>query len=210
MKVSAVKKPLDAQIDTSQEDNLQIYLRLLEKWQPKINLVSGQQDVNSYWERHFVDSAQLAALVNTNDKTCVDLGSGGGFPGLVLAITTDLHVTLIESDQRKCSFLRTVSRETNANTEVVNSRIEGVEPMQSCPDIITARALAPLLELLNYCFILFPAMSKAHTRLLFLKGAQWESEIKDAQKHYKFEFKKHQSVTHNEAQVLEISSVRPI
>lgn len=203
-------KPLEIQPGSEQESKLQTYLRLLEKWQPKINLVSGQQDINSYWERHFVDSAQLASLVRTSDQTCVDLGSGGGFPGLVLAMTTGLRITLIESDQRKCSFLRTVSRETNTSVEVVNARIESVEPAQACPDIITARALAPLSELISYCFILFPALDEAHTRLLFMKGAQWQNEVNEARKSYKFELSAHQSVTHNEAQILEISDIKPI
>ena len=125
-------------------NRLKTYLSLLEKWQPKINLISNNT-LDIAWDRHFEDSLQLLNILPEGEKTLFDLGSGAGFPGLVLAIAReDLNVHLVESDQKKCSFLKTVSRETKTPVEIHNSRIETVS-RETSPDIVTARALASLV-----------------------------------------------------------------
>ena len=111
-------------------DRLSIYANLLEKWNPRINLVS-RSTLDDLWSRHIVDSAQLFELAPVTAKHWVDLGSGGGFPGLVIAILAkelrpELEVVLVESDQRKCAFLRTVSRETNCGAVVHSKRVEEI------------------------------------------------------------------------------------
>jgi 16S rRNA (guanine527-N7)-methyltransferase len=132
--------------DVSREtiQSLRVYANLLEKWNKTINLVS-KSTINHMWERHFLDSAQLWPHIPENAKTLVDIGSGAGFAGLVLAIigkekNPNLRVVLIESDTRKCAFMRNVSRETNINVEIITKRIEEVDDLKA--DVVTARALA--------------------------------------------------------------------
>ena len=129
------------------EAELVIYETLLRKWQAKINLV-GPSTLDQIWWRHFADSAQLLAFA-TDARMWVDLGSGGGFPGLVLALllkkTANAEVTLVESDSRKAAFLREVSRETSAPAVVLNQRMEALDIIR--PDVVTSRALAPVASL---------------------------------------------------------------
>ena len=129
------------------EAELGIYETLLRRWQAKINLV-GPSTLDQIWWRHFADSAQLPAFA-PDARRWVDLGSGGGFPGLVLALLLkkigNAEVTLVESDSRKAAFLREVSRETSAPAVVVNKRMEALDIAR--PDIVTSRALAPVVSL---------------------------------------------------------------
>lgn len=185
------------------QERLAIYADLLLKWSPKINLVSPAS-LSDAETRHFDDSLQVASLCPPGAKTWVDLGSGGGFPGAVVAIAlreSGLVVTLIESDQRKATFLRTVSRETKTPFNVVANRIEDVEPL-GC-DVISARALAPLDDLLSYTDRHLSADGTA----FFMKGGTWRNEITDAQKKWRFTCEAHRSVTHPDAAVLEIGGL---
>ena len=185
------------------QERLDIYLELLRKWSPKINLVS-QDSLKDAAKRHFGDSLQVASLCPINAKTWVDLGSGGGFPGAVVAIALgeqDIDITLIESDQRKATFLRTVSRETKTPFVVIAERIENVPPMKS--DVISARALAPLEELLG-----FAERHLAPTGVaFFMKGSSWRTEVDAAQKKWRFTCEAHTSVTHPDAAILEIGGL---
>lgn len=185
------------------KERLDIYLELLRKWSPKINLVS-QESLKDAGNRHFDDSLQVASLCPKDAKSWVDLGSGGGFPGAVVAIALgdrDIDVTLIESDQRKATFLRTVSRETKTPFAVIAERIENVPPMKS--DVISARALAPLEELLG-----FAEQHLAPTGVaFFMKGESWRAEVDAAQKKWRFACKAHTSVTHPDAAILEIGGL---
>ena len=148
------------------EAELEIYERLLRKWQVKINLV-GPSTLDQIWWRHFADSAQLLAFA-TDARMWVDLGSGGGFPGLVLALllkkTANAEVTLVESDSRKAAFLREVSRETSAPAVVLNQRMEALDIAR--PDVVTSRALAPVATLAE---TIRPWLDKGTTGL-FLAG----------------------------------------
>lgn len=185
------------------KERLDIYLELLRKWSPKINLVS-QESLKDAGNRHFDDSLQVASLCPKDAKSWVDLGSGGGFPGAVVAIALgdrDIDVTLIESDQRKATFLRTVSRETKTPFAVIAERIENVPPMKS--DVISARALAPLEELLG-----FAEQHLAPTGVaFFMKGESWRAEVDAAQKKWRYACKAHTSVTHPDAAILEIGGL---
>jgi 16S rRNA (guanine527-N7)-methyltransferase len=186
-----------------QQDKLQHYLVLLNKWQKSINLVS-KNSLEGAWKRHILDSAQLSPHIPA-DKKVMDIGSGAGFPGLVLAIIRpDLEISLLESDERKCVFLRTVSRETNTRVTIYNERIEnytGVMPY----DFITARALASLNDLLNYAISFYqknPALE-----LLFLKGAHSSTEISEAKRSFSFIYKEYVSQTDYKARLLHITCV---
>jgi 16S rRNA (guanine527-N7)-methyltransferase len=178
------------------------YAELLALWQPKINLV-GPKTIPELWSRHFLDSAQLLPLV-TGAARLADLGSGGGFPGLVLAILTGCETHLVESDQRKAIFLREVSRETSAPVTVHTSRAETLEPLAA--DIVTARALAPLAELLPLAYRHIGPGGRA----VFLKGAGWQAEVAAAREQgWMFHVKHFPSVTSAEAAILELSDIRP-
>ncbi len=154
---------------------LRTYLALLEKWQPRINLV-GAATLRDPWRRHFLDSAQLAPLLPESTRTLVDLGSGAGFPGLVLAILGVPDVHLIESDHRKVAFLREVAAATATKIVLHPARIEAVPPISA--DAVTARALAPLASLVEYALPFLGPKGLC----LFLKGKQAEQEVAESQR----------------------------
>ena len=188
---------------------LQIYKTLLLKWAKVINLVSPStlSDADS---RHFIDSIQLVELIPVGTKELMDIGSGAGFPGLVIAIERpDIKVHLVESDTKKCSFLSTISRETNTPVVIHNCRVEAVDKVgQVNPDVITARALASLNELL----VMTAAWWLKNGELTFIlpKGIKAQEEIKEAQKSYRFQLKMVPSKTDDKAKILIIAQVEKL
>jgi 16S rRNA (guanine527-N7)-methyltransferase len=171
----AEEVPSPETLDVSRETlaRLERYVALLREWNPRVNLVS-RLSLEDAWRRHVLDSAQLAALIPREAKRLVDLGSGAGFPGLVLAILGLPEVHLIESDGRKCAFLREAARVTATAVTVHNRRIETMAPLPA--DVVTARALAPLPELLD----LAVPFLQPHTICVFLKGKNAAEELRDA------------------------------
>ena len=161
-----------AKLDVSRETmgKLESYVALVEKWQPRVNLVSPAS-LPDIWTRHIWDSAQLATYIQGGSPRLVDVGSGAGFPGLVLAMLTDAECHLVESDQKKAIFLRTVIRECGLTAKVHNHRVENLLCLEAA--IITVRALAPLDRLLP----LLATQLRPGTRCLFLKGEQVEAEL---------------------------------
>jgi 16S rRNA (guanine527-N7)-methyltransferase len=149
---------------------LRRFAELLLRWNATLNLIAAR-DADVVWERHIADSLQLVPLMAQGIERAVDLGTGGGFPGLVLAIATGVRFDLIESDRRKASFLRTAILETGAPASVHNFRIEDAT-VPSAP-LVTARALAPLPRLLPMA-ARFLADDGA---CLFLKGGKVEDEL---------------------------------
>lgn len=188
-------------------ERLKIYELLLHKWTSKINLVSpgSLQDV---WVRHFEDSRQIHDVAPTSGKWC-DLGSGGGFPVMVVAILSrtecpDREFSLIESDQRKAAFLRTVARETGVNCQVFADRIENLAPLQA--DILTARGLAHLDKLLEY--------AHRHMRsdgvAILPKGKTWQAELETARTKWSFSCQSVTSRTEPTAAILKISGIKRV
>lgn len=188
-------------------DKLKTYERLLKEWQEKMNLVS-RHTLDTAWERHFEDSLQLLPLIPDHVKTIFDLGSGAGFPGLVFAIARpDIKVHLVESTGKKCQFLSAVSRETGAGVIVHNDRIEAVSrETKAMPDMISARALANLSLLLDYCAPWIKRNPKLI--LLFPKGENWAQEVEEARKNWNFTLDTHNSVTEPSAKILLLSAVK--
>lgn len=182
-------------------DRLCAYADLLVKWQARINLV-GRSTVGDLWRRHMLDSAQLWPLLPTPTRTLVDLGSGAGFPGLVLAIMGVPDVHLVESDVRKGAFLREVARVTGAAVTVHSQRIEALEPFAA--DVVTARALAPVAQLLDYAA---PFLGP-HSQCLFLKGQNVASELTDAHKMWNMTVDSTPSKSDSAAAILRLSEVR--
>lgn len=194
-------------LDVSREtlDQLHRLVALLAKWNPVINLVS-KSSLNAAWPRHIQDSAQLFALAPMTAEVWADLGSGGGFPGLVIAVLAkelrpQMVVHLVESDQRKATFLRQAVSALGVNAKVHAERIEKVPPIGA--DIVSARALATLDSLCGF----------AHHHLadggtaLFPKGANHTAEIPEAQKHWTMHLTPVPSKTEPGAVVLKIEGL---
>jgi 16S rRNA (guanine527-N7)-methyltransferase len=159
---------------------LETFAELLLLWNRKLNLV-GRGTVDDLWRRHILDSAQLHPLLPPTARNLVDLGSGAGFPGLILAILGGPTVHLTESDQRKCAFLREAVRVTGCAATVHAVRIEAAPAIAG--DIVTARALAPLGKLLD---LAEPFLAPT-TRCLFLKGRLAAEELTAARKEWKMD-----------------------
>ncbi len=170
-------------------EKLETYAALLKQWQKAVQLVAPST-LDGVWQRHLADSAQLLALAPAGWKTWLDLGSGAGFPGLVIAVLMasepDKRVTLVESDTRKAAFLGEVARKTGVTVDIVPGRIESssTHARVGQVDIISARALAPLDRLLS----LTSGFWTPATVGLFLKGRAAQSEVATAQAYWRFEF----------------------
>jgi len=165
------------------------------------NLISAAT-IDPLWERHILDSAQLLPLIPKDAKTLVDLGSGGGFPGLVLAaLRPNLDVTLIESDARKGAFLGEAGRRMGLKNQpkVIISRIETTPSVNA--DVVTARALAPLGQLLAWA-----APHRSDTAIcLFHKGKGWQAELNEAMKEWDIQSQPFSSVTDRDAVLLRVA-----
>ncbi len=185
-------------------EDLRLFHDLLLKWNPKINLVS-KSSIDDLWFRHIWDSAQLVEFC-TEAENWVDIGSGGGFPALVVAICAkhsmpDRRVTMVESDVRKGAFLRTVVRELGLNAKILTQRVETVPALAA--DVLSARALTELPGLL--------AFAERHLHpdgtALFLKGETWEKEVQSARDSWSFTINAHRSKTNEAAAILEIKEI---
>lgn len=198
---------------------LTTYAALLAQWQKAVNLVAPST-LNDVWRRHFADSAQLLALAPSHPAAWLDLGSGAGFPGLVVAILlagrsrptapespgnhdcpgnqddngeAAVRVTLVESDQRKAAFLREVARQTGVTVDILAIRIENLATRFKLPrgGVVSARALASLTGLLR---LASPCLSGGSVGL-FLKGREAESEVAEARRAWRFDARLVPSVT---------------
>lgn len=194
--------------DVSREtfERLECYASMLERWNRKINLV-GATTIGDLWSRHILDSLQLLPLAPSGERLWADLGSGGGLPGVVLAIRAkeqapQARFVFVEADQRKAAFLRSVNRELELGASVISTRLEALDPLGA--DCITARALAPLKDLLEYmmrhgargCVGLFP------------KGERAEGEIAEALEGWSFTCERFPSATARKSLVLRIGDLK--
>jgi 16S rRNA (guanine527-N7)-methyltransferase len=189
--------------DVSRESlqQLRLYVDLLLHWQKRINLI-GPSTTEDIWTRHIVDSLQLLPLIPPGIRQLVDLGSGAGLPGLVLAIASSLPAVLVESNDKKSAFLREAIRQTGVQASVATCRIEDVEPM-SGSTLLTARALAPLSKLFELSQQLFQPDAVA----LFHNGQDVDKELAEARKSWTFTARKHKSMTDPRGIILEIADV---
>ncbi len=191
-------------------EKLEIYETLLKRWQKTINLVAPST-LNEIWHRHFADSAQLWPYRPPNAKVWIDLGSGAGFPGLVLAIMASeiggtSHI-LVESDSRKASFLREVARATGVAVDILCMRIENPETHAKIgvADCVTARALAPLSRLVEIAAPYFVSSTLG----MFLKGRDVATEIENAAQDWQFAFELIPSVTEEGGRVVLLKALKP-
>lgn len=188
---------------------LETYEALLKRWQKTINLVAPST-LNDIWHRHFADSAQVWGLRPAESKHWLDIGSGAGFPGLVLAImaaeTGQTRHTLIESDSRKAAFVREVARATGVAVDILCTRIESREiPAKvGSVDCVTARALAPLPKLLGLAAPYFAS----NTTGFFLKGREVAAENEDAMRTWNYVAELHPSVTDQQGRVVVVRALK--
>jgi 16S rRNA (guanine527-N7)-methyltransferase len=187
------------------EAQLAAFAALVTRWNPTINLIAASTlpDIET---RHISDSAQLLPLAPPGWTHWADLGSGAGFPGIVIAILArdslpDTRVTLVESDQRKATFLRTAIRTLDLRAQVLATRAEAAPPLQA--DVLSARALAPLAQLLPLAHRHLTPLGRA----LFPKGRRAASEIPDARHDWNFTLTEHTSQTDPEGRIFQIEGI---
>jgi 16S rRNA (guanine527-N7)-methyltransferase len=194
---------LGEQLHVSREtlERLTVYLELLRRWQRAVNLV-GRGTLADPWRRHVLDCAQLAPHVPAGAATVVDLGSGAGFPGMVLSIMGLRGIHLVESDRRKAQFLREVARATGASVQVHAERIERMRGWSA--DVVTARALAPLPRLL----VLAERFMTSDSVCLFLKGRSGARELTEARITWHMEAEMFPSRSEPTGMVLQLRGIR--
>jgi len=192
--------------DVSREtlDRLKAFVSHLAQWQSKLNLI-GASEIDHIWDRHILDCAQLNPIIKPIRGPKLDLGSGAGFPGMVLAILGVGGFSLIESNTRKCVFLRQAARLTETSVEIFEGRVEdynSTEPAQ----VITARALASLDKLI--------AMAHPHLAAdgvcVFLKGQNFKQELTDSRKRWHINAETHPSENDSSGRILIIKGLEPI
>ena len=188
--------------DVSREtiEKLEAYVSLLQQWQKHINLVSPTT-LGDSWSRHILDSVQIFPLLPSPDAVIADVGCGAGFPGLVLSILGCRQVHLIESDQRKCAFLREVARITGARPNVHPARAETLILPEV--DVFTSRACGSLGKLLN----MLGSKCQKNTICLFHKGKNYTKELEDA-RGWRFDLSVHPSRIEEGSVVLELTHIR--
>jgi len=184
---------------------LKIFVSLLDDWNARHNLVS-RASLADVWRRHILDSAQLIDFVPDAASKLVDLGSGAGFPGLILGVLlqgrSDFHIVLYEATRKKCQFLAAAAERIGINVEVRNSRIEDAPP--EIFDLVTARACAPLPRLLLYAH----RFQGPRTRNLFLKGQNVGSELTEAHRYWKMSVEKYPSRSDPSGTVMVVECLR--
>jgi 16S rRNA (guanine527-N7)-methyltransferase len=226
--IRQISTPADfaAVFDVSREtlDRLAIYEALLRQWQKAVNLVAPST-LDAVWHRHFADSAQIVRQAS-HARSWTDLGSGAGFPGLVVAIlladpqlqsspsplrggepAPAFHVTLIESDSRKCAFLREAARKTGITVDILSTRIEqaATHTNLESPEVVSARALAPLDRLLGLAAPLFTPSTVG----VFLKGRDAAAEVETAAKAWTFAVEMVPSITEASGRVVVVRNLQP-
>ena len=198
---------LQAALNVSRETlaRLKAYAATLAEWNARHNLVS-RQSLDDVWLRHIYDSAQLYPLIPPEAESLVDLGSGAGFPGLVLAILLAdrpaFRTVLYEATRKKCEFLALVAARTGVQAEIRNERIEDAQPEPF--DVVTARAVAPLAKLLAYA----QPFQSPRTLNLFLKGQSVGAELTLAHKSWRMRVARHPSRSHPSGLILAIRELR--
>ena len=188
-------------------EKFMIFNETLIKWQKSINLVSNSS-LKHIWTRHFLDSAQLYNFTREVNGNILDMGSGAGFPGIILAMMGNENINVVEADQRKCTFMREVARLSNINLKIHNCRIEDLKFIN--PELIISRALAPLKKLIEYVenhIYKNNLGTKITPNMLFLKGKLYNEELNELKKVRKFEFKVYPSITDEYGKIIFINNL---
>jgi len=208
--VQAGRDAFQDRMNVSREtmERLDIYEALLKKWNPAINLV-GKSTLDDVWTRHFLDSAQVFEIGGRQTGHWVDIGTGGGFPGVVVAAMAvdaapKMQFTFVDSDLRKATFLRTVTRELGLNATTYAERIEALPPLNA--DILSARALAPLSKLLGYAALHL----KPDGRTIFMKGGSFRNEVTESLEKWSYRSDEYSSFTDGSSVILSCGEIRRV
>lgn len=183
------------------------FAELLKVWNQKMNLVS-RNSLEDLWKRHILDSVQLINYISPQVKNLLDIGSGAGFPAIILAIllqekNPETKITLVESITKKTVYLNDVREKLGlSNVKVINSRVENINLPK--PNLITARAVAALDVLCGYV----SKIGNNNTESLFLKGKSYKDEIAEAEKHWKFDLEVFPNKYSDEGVILKLSNLR--
>lgn len=208
MKASQYDVPSWLDVSRETVEKLVLFQELVEKWNNTINLVAKGQ-ASEIWIRHVLDSAQLIDHMPSNTRTWCDLGSGGGFPGIVIALIAQAHfpnllVSLVESDKRKAVFLSQAARELGLDVKVETCRIEELLPQAA--DVVSARALSSLSDLLPLAM----RHLKRDGTAIFPKGLSVDREIELAQREWRFNISEHLSHTSVGAKILVLKDIEHV
>ena len=187
--------------------SLKEYENILISYNVGLNLI-GKSTINQIWTRHFLDSAQVIDFVDKNDKSLVDLGSGAGFPGLILSIVAKdrkipIKIKLIEKSPKKSKFLNEVIKKLNLNAEVITKNIL-IDPIKFSNDVFVARAFKPLKIILE----LIHSKATNWKKIFIFLGKTGKNEVLQASKIWDIEYKQRVSVTNNDSIVLEINRIK--
>ena len=203
--IEQVRSSLDVSRETI--SRLRIYVDILQRWQSKVNLIAPST-ASQIWGRHVLDSGQMRFVVpEWETRSWIDLGSGAGFPGMVMAIMRPQDappLRLVESNRKKALFLRDVSRETSANVEILNCRIEDLTGETA--DIVSARACAGLPKLLSWAVPLLNPGGQC----VFHKGQYVDDELTEAHKYWRMNVTKNASLTHQHGTLLLIGEIERV
>ena len=216
MKINSEKSTFSKLFDVSRETLtklIQYELKIIS-FNEKSNII-GKSTIPHIWKRHFADSAKILSFITTIVKknenrklTICDVGSGAGFPGMVLAIMGKKNIHLVESDYKKCVFLKEIATLTEVDITIHNCKIEDLSFINV--DLITCRALAPLIKLIDYVENFTSKSKKANQKipnLLFLKGKSYNNEILELRKSKNIDFKEYPSITDKYGKILYLSKV---
>jgi 16S rRNA (guanine527-N7)-methyltransferase len=208
MMASENNLPIWLGVSRETKEKLVSYLSLVAKWNPTINLVSAASLAEG-WNRHILDSAQLEQIAQKETGLWLDIGSGAGFPGLVIAIIAQaarpgIRVSLVESDRRKATFLSEAIRQLELPATVICDRVELLSEMGAT--VITARAFAPLDKLLGAVARHLSSDGVG----IFLKGQQYLNEMKDAERNWTYDCEIHRSKTDDKSVVLRMRNIRHV
>lgn len=190
-------------INKKQEFFFETYLGALKEYNAHTNVV-GKSTLEDPWTKHFLDSLQVSSFVENKTTSIIDMGTGAGFPGLVLSIIGYSNVTLVDSSSKKIKFLTEVKKKLNLNTKIILGRVEKQSNRKF--DIVTCRALASLEKLISYS----QKFIKKNTVLIFLKGKTVNEEIEQAQQKWSFQFEKHQSISDSRGSIITIKDSKKI
>ena len=188
-------------ISKNQEAILQKYLDKLQNYNSHTNIV-GKSTLLKPWISHILDSLQILPFIQNKKFSILDMGTGAGLPGIVLNVLGCSNVTLVDSNQKKINFLKSIKKELNLKINLILGRLENIK--NSKFDVITSRALANLEKLLSYS----QKFMKKNTVLIFLKGKTVNEELKEAQKKWIFQFQKFKSISDSRGSILIIMNIK--
>tara|TARA_B100000287_G_scaffold83537_1_gene76184 strand:+ start:3755 stop:4390 length:636 start_codon:yes stop_codon:yes gene_type:complete len=195
----------NVQVSRETISSLKKYEDLLIKYNSGLNLV-GKSTINEIWSRHFLDSAQVIDLINKNINSCIDIGSGAGFPGLVLALLlkhkkSQVNFKILEKSPKKCNFLKLVSSELGLDTEIICQDIKNIKKI-NC-DFAIARAFKPLPEI----FEIIHSKINFSAKLVLFLGAKQSGLLDETSKKWNMEYKQRKSITSSDSLIIEVNKL---